>query len=292
MIIVNLTGGLGNQLFQYAMALSVAERKNNALFFDITSFKWDALREYELYKLGVKNNVASDALIHKIKNTPSNFFSTIKKKLNIDLAYYEESYIKEKKFEFDPNFPKFNNDNVYFDGYWQSEKYFNNIRNILLRNLTFNKISDECIEFINRIQNTVNSVSLHIRRGDYALNTETKEYHGLVDLEYYIAAIDILNQRLVNPTFFVFSDDKSYARSLFGNKINFTIVDAHFADFEELYLMSTCENQVIANSSFSWWGAWLNRNGNKQVIAPKIWFKNKEMQNQTGDLIPCDWFKI
>jgi hypothetical protein len=292
MIISYLSGGLGNQLFQFAMGLSIAKRKNVELLFDVNSFKWDNLRDFELYKLGINYNVASDELIYKIKNTPSNFICKLKKRLNIEIPYYQQSYIKELDFEYDMNFPKFNSNNVYFEGYWQSDNYFKDIRDSIIKCITFNKLSLDCLEFKNNISNSLNSVSLHIRRGDYAQNSDTKEYHGLMDLNYYKSAIEILNNKLNNPTFFVFSDDKSYAKSLFDGKENFIVIDSKFEDYEELYLMSNCDHQIIANSSFSWWGAWLNQNRNKNIIAPKNWFKNQVMQSKTKDLIPKEWIKI
>jgi hypothetical protein len=292
MIISYLSGGIGNQLFQFAMGLSIAKRKNIELLFDVNSFRWDNLREFELQKLGIDYNIASDELIFKIKNTPSNFISKIKKRLNIEIPYYQQSYIKERDFEYDLNFQKFNCNNVYFEGYWQSEKYFRDIRDSILKSITFNNLSNECLEFKNNISKSLNSVSLHIRRGDYAQNPETNEYHGLVGINYYNSSIEILNSKLKNPTFFVFSDDKSYAKSLFDGKENFIVIDSKFEDYEELFLMSKCEHQIIANSSFSWWGAWLNQNKNKNVIAPKNWFKNQEIQSKTKDLIPKEWMRI
>jgi hypothetical protein len=292
MIISYLSGGIGNQLFQFAMGLSMAKRKNIELLFDVNSFRWDNLREFELQKLGIDYNIASDELIFKIKNTPSNFISKIKKRLNIEIPYYQQSYIKEQDFEYDLNFQKFNSNNVYFEGYWQSENYFRDIRGSILKSITFDNLSNECLEFKNNISKSLNSVSLHIRRGDYAQNPETNEYHGLMGINYYKSSIEILNSKLNNPTFFVFSDDKSYAKSLFDGKENFIVIDSKFEDYEELFLMSKCEHQIIANSSFSWWGAWLNQNKNKNVIAPKNWFKNQEMQSKTKDLIPKEWMRI
>ena len=292
MVVCSLTGGIGNQLFQYAMAKAVSERTNSELLFDITSFKWDSLRDFELESLGLDYSIVPNELVEYLKSDPMTIQQKIKVKLNIPLKYYHKVYIKEKKFEFDPNFKKFRSKKVYFEGYWQSEKYFKSIRAKILQDITFKGVSNECMNFSKTILTKKETVSIHVRRGDYFTNPETTNYHGLTDYLYYKSAIELIKEKINNPYFFVFSDDKKYVKEIFGDIENLIVVDFFDRGIDDLYLMSLCNHQIIANSSFSWWGAWLNKNSSKIVVSPKQWFQNKEMQLQTNDLIPTEWIRL
>jgi hypothetical protein len=131
-----------------------------------------------------------------------------------------------------------------------------------------------------------------VRRGDYVTNSATSDFHGLCDIQYYKYAIDKINLEIPNPTFYIFSDDKGYVKEIFQEQKNVVFIEHIPFDYEELLLMSYCKHNIIANSSFSWWGAWLNTNMHKMVIAPNLWFANKEMNNKNSYLIPESWCKI
>jgi hypothetical protein len=295
MLIVKLTGGLGNQLFQYAMGRAMTEQSNEELRLDINSFIWDKLRNYALSPFTLHARIASNDEIKKIKNYNVNIKDRILHKIiGKSIPYYLYSSIKEPIFSFDTNFNKYRTKNVYLEGYWQSEKYFIQIRSLLLKeiNVDDSKLSITTRSLKSRILNLENSVSIHVRRGDYISNTLTSEFHGSCDLNYYKNAMNVIEQSIEAPIYFVFSDNKSYVKEMFENNENIIIVEGISFDYEELLLMSLCKHNIIANSSFSWWGAWLNQNSNKKVIAPSRWFLNNEMQELSMDLIPLNWIKI
>ena len=292
MVVIQLTGGIGNQLFQYSTAKALSKFNNQDLYLDINSFRWDNLRNYALGNFKINAKIASPEIIENIKNGT---ISLADKLLfyfkNKEIPYFP--IIIEQKFSFDLNFSKFRNTNVYLQGYWQSELYFKKFRDELIQEIrNFDYFIGLSKDFLQQIISTQGAVSLHVRRGDYVANKETNEYHGTCSNDYYKNAIQIIESYVKTPHFFIFSDDKEYVKHLFSDSSSFTIVEGINQDFEELLLMSACEHHIIANSSFSWWGAWLNPNSEKKVIVPKVWFLNVEMQNQVGDLIPTNWIKI
>ena len=206
-------------------------------------------------------------------------------------GYRENTYCKEKFFQFDESILEAPN-NVILDGYWQSEKYFSNISDILRRELVIKYQQDsQSYKFSQLIQNT-QSISVHIRRMDYIQNKKTNDIHGTCSEEYYFRAILYIVEKVNNPHFFLFSDDPEWARHKL--KLNFptTIVDCNDAsrNYEDLRLMSSCKHNIIANSTFSWWGAWLNANSKRIIIAPREWFK--DTTRNTKDLIPNSWVKL
>ena len=295
MIIIQLTGGLGNQLFQYAMGRVLSERTKDTLMLDINSYSWDPLRKYELGVFQLKAPFATKEEIERVKQSNPLFKHRIYYKFKgAPCPYFRLSYLKEQSFKFDSNFLKFKSENVYVEGYWQSENYFKQIRDILLNELYIEESRFSLImkDYTSIIRKAQGSVSIHIRRGDYLSNTETTAFHGLCGLNYYRDAMHHIEKTTPNPTYFVFSDDKSYVKEVFSGKQNVVIVENVPYDYEELFLMSYCNHNIIANSSFSWWGAWMNQNSKKMVLAPSKWFFNKEMQLLSLDLIPHDWIKI
>ncbi len=296
MLIVQLTGGIGNQLFQYAMGRSLSERSKDTLMLDINSYSWDSLRKYELGVFQLKAPFASKKEIERVKQSNPLFKDRVYYYFKLKCApfpYFRLSYLKEQSFTFDTNYLKFKSENVYVEGYWQSENYFKEIRDILLNELYIEESRFSLImkDYTSIIRKAQDSVSIHIRRGDYLSNTETTAFHGLCGLDYYRDAMYHIEKTIANPTYFVFSDDKSYVKEVFSGKKNVVIVENVPYDYEELFLMSYCNHHIIANSSFSWWGAWLNDSSKKQVVAPARWFANIEMNNQTQSLFPPSWIR-
>ena len=184
-------------------------------------------------------------------------------------------------------------DNTYFEGFWwQSELYFKNIRDILLKEFTLrNDFGVEAKRIARDIDYNKYSVSVHIRRGDYVSDSTTLAHHGFLGGEYYKEAIDLMNKKTIRPSFYVFSDDIEWVKTnlSFSYPVLF-VSDENIPTHEELILMSLCTHHIIANSSFSWWGAWLGRNSEKIVIAPKRWISDETVD--TSDIYPDSWIKI
>jgi hypothetical protein len=180
---------------------------------------------------------------------------------------------------------------TYLQGYWQSERYFSHFSRTIRTDFQFQEYNDPSFdELKSRIENE-NSIFLHIRRGDYLSNPSTLALHGICSLDYYLKAVSIISSNISQPVFYIFSDDLNWAND--NLSINFP---HHFVEgnsglysFRDLHLMTLCRHSIIANSTFSWWGAWLNANPDKIVIAPRRWFANRP---QPTDLYPPSWILI
>ncbi len=271
MIIVNIIGGLGNQMFQYAMGRSLAIKSKQKLKLDLAAFENYPLRNFELDVFNIDPEIASKEEINQLKENKLNF--------------------TEKYFHFDSEILGLDQ-STFLVGYWQSEKYFINYKDIILKEFILkNELSHQSSQFQKAIESTI-SVSLHIRRGDYITNPTTNSFHGACSLEYYKNAVSLIVNRVDKPQFFIFSDDLDWAKENlnFIEKITFIKLNENIPDHEEMYLMSQCKHNIIANSSFSWWGAWLNQNVDKIVIAPEKWFLDETMN--TKDLIPDTWIHL
>lgn len=265
MIIVQIIGGLGNQMFQYAFARSLSKRSNAELKLDLTGFEEYALRRYELNAFNISATPATEEEAGALKRK----------------RVFNNTCIKEKSLRYNPKYAR-PVDNKYFQGYWQSEEYFKDAKEIIRKDFTFTKpLSPNAKEYADKIQSS-NAVSLHIRRGDYIVNNLYE-----TDLaQYYKEAISKIKKEVKSPEFFIFSDDKEYSAQVFEE---FNIVKG-LESIEDMHLMSLCKHNIIANSSFSWWGAWLNPNPEKIVIAPKKWFTTKKLDSST--LIPDVWLRL
>jgi hypothetical protein len=291
MIITKLIGGLGNQLFQYSLGKSLAVKKNTELKLDISGFEKYKLHAYSLNHFNITENIATEkeiAKFQKYKRKPGKKWFLYNK-----LITDEKKYYTERQFHFDEEI--FNiSDNCYIDGYWQTEKYFKNIEKIIRKECTVKSpISGKNAEIMKKIQSG-NSVSMHIRRGDYASNPATNDYFGTFGPEYYKKAMTIIAEKRQNPHLFVFSDDHEWVKKNIILPYPTTYVDHNGADknYEDLRLMSLCDHFVISNSSFSWWGAWLSKNPNKIVIGPKKWFNKVKPNIKTDDIMPEEWIRI
>jgi len=280
--------GLGNQMFQYAFAYSVSQRANVLLKIDISVFDSDGLRQYELGNYCVNVEVATEEEVCRLKYQAESLLKKFIRKLAKEPKQLAKSYCRESGFEFDEC--AFNQSlDVYFDGYWQSEKYFLAYREGLLKQFCLKApLHTKSKSYQQKIRNEV-AISLHVRRGDYVSNARTNSVHGTCSLDYYKQAVGMLESKLTRPHFFVFSDDTLWAKKnlRFIKKATFVDLKMGRLDHEEMWLMSQCQHHIIANSSFSWWGAWLNDNPTKIVVAPKRWFKDQSIN--TADLIPDAW---
>ena len=184
------------------------------------------------------------------------------------------------------------NRHIYFDGYFQSEQYFLFKRKELLSVFKFPALDKNNEAIKNEIIAHSNSVSLHIRRGDY-LKEEIKKYHGILAPQYYVSAIEIISNKYSDAHFFVFSDDETFAKKQYGHFKNFTIVEGNTKDaWKDMALMSFCKHHIIANSSFSWWGAWLSESKESIKIAPISWFNSEIANFDIHNIVPKNWIKI
>jgi hypothetical protein len=292
---VTLYGGLGNQLFQYAAARAISLRCNASLILDLSWF--DSLllspdvtaRTYALdpFKLPVKlkNSESNPRVIFGITNR---IIEKVKNKFNF---FFKAKLYFEKKFEFDENVLLLNAP-IKLSGYWQSYKYFEPIEKIIRSEIgTIRDLSTQSREILKKINET-DSICIHVRRGDYVSNKFAAQFHGNCSLEYYQRGTELAVEGLNSPHGYVFSDDPEWVRENLKLNIDFTVVDINGPKdaHQDLWLMSACKNFVIANSSLSWWAAWLGSWDNKKVIVPSNWFVDNSIN--TSDLFPPEWLKI
>lgn len=289
MIVVKLIGGLGNQMFQYALGRNLSQKNNVELKIDITGFESYKLHKYSLDAFNIKKILAPKSEIDKFKK----YKTKCGKKWFLYNKFFANNskYFQEKNFEFDPSALKLNND-VYIDGYWQSEKYFKEIESTIRSDFSFILNQGEKDLHISKLINNCNAVSIHIRRADYVTNATTNKMHGSCPIEYYEKAIDMVVEKINDPMFFVFSDDHNWVKQNIKNKCPVVYVDHNNPDYnyQDMRLMASCKHNIIANSTFSWWGAWLNENPNKIVVAPKKWFA--DASKNEGDIVPSTWIRL
>lgn len=288
MVIVRLIGGLGNQLFQYAYALSLTG-KGYRVKLDISEFDTYTLHGgFSLGHYGEGIEIASDAEVNAVTRVGP--LSTLVRKIQ---GKKSRRIIKESNFSFDEKMlmPE---DNHYLVGYFQSEKYFRNFREELLSSLSLeHKLSDYSQRVYADIIDSSVSVSVHIRRGDYVSDQSAYNTHGVCSLEYYFAAIQYFEECYPEVDFYIFSDDIDWIKeNLKVKRAQYiTSEQTRFAG-EDIYLMSQCDHNIVANSSFSWWGAWLNDNSSKEVIAPQQWYADSDMQRLSKTLVPDSWVRL
>ena len=286
MITIKLVGGLGNQMFQYVAAKSLAKLHRTKLCLDLSWFKnipdKATTRKFEL---------ACFKLSKQIPHLTSPSREGIEQFLDKFKFWNKKKFYQEPHYHFDSKFFDLGSD-VVLNGYFQSEKYFKNIEKIIRKEFTFkHKKKGRNKELAELIKKT-NSVSLHIRRGDYVSDAKTDQTHGTCNLDYYHRCITKIKKEVEDPHYFIFSDDINWVKE--NLKINHPAeyVDWNTGEksYEDMRLMIQCKHNIIANSSFSWWGAWLNDNPNKIVFAPQKWFLDDS--KNTKDVIPEIWRKI
>ncbi|MFT4802830.1 MAG: hypothetical protein ACI9YE_000016 [Psychroserpens sp.] len=269
MFIVKLVGGLGNQMFQYAFARHLAMINGEILKIDLSELNLCKLREYSLQNFNIKEVFSS----------------------NSDLDVVVE--FKEKHFHFDETFKDIIGD-VLLTGYWQTEKYFIDIDNVIRSEfIVKSKLTGKNLAVSQLILDS-NSVSLHIRRSDYTLGSYKDQIFDSLGIDYYQSAIADLSNKENDLKLFIFSDDLKWVKQNIKLNLPTVYVDHNSAEtcHEDLRLMSLCKHNIIANSSFSWWGAWLNSNPTKKVYAPIRWFNSNSRNLDSKDIIPKSWIKV
>jgi hypothetical protein len=293
-VVTRLIGGLGNQMFQYAAGRALALRCGAALKLDLSGFATYAKRRYELGDFPICATPASEADRTGLGLRAGALIGwgrRFRRLLGIDVESEASPIYRERHFHFDAQVRNLSPP-VYLDGYWQSEKYFFDCAGLLRRELTpMAPLEPENAAMAARID-AVNAVSLHVRRGDYVNEPDIGRYHGLCSAEYYQSAVDYIARKAGDIHLFVFSDDQDWVRDNLHFALPSTLVAANPPDrgFRDMQLMARCRHHIVANSSFSWWGAWLNSAPDKVVVAPKRWFRVE--RNDTSDLIPESWMRL
>ena len=275
MITVKIKGGLGNQMFCYAYAKAMQSRGFNVRI-DLSLY--DSYNLHGGYQL---DYFFSDIETCIIKNNFMNkIFSFFNLKYNI---------IREEKHGFDSKYLNID-DNKYVIGYFQSEKYFLNIRDILLKQFKPNfQISSYAETIQEKILNEENSCSIHVRRGDY-LNNKNQKIYKTLNSKYYLNAVSWIEKKHKKIKYFIFSDDIDWVKSNLDFKNAVYIEDSNKRKpHEDILLMSKCNHNIIANSTFSWWGAWLNSNDDKIVLSPKDWFNDVNLELLSTSLNCDNW---
>jgi hypothetical protein len=284
-------------MFQYACGRAVAYKHQTELLFDtsqlITSKPNLGLtsREYELNIFNINGTIASKEDIKKIKP----LFYRIANILSIKFGFHgiqTSKFFIENKYSFNNSIEKAGKD-CFLAGYWQSFRYFKTIETLIKEEFKFPMELDSVnIEWATKIKNE-NSVCIHIRRTDFVKN-KNHDIHGACSIEYYKNALEYISDKVKSPYFFIFSDDIEWARTNLDLQRPCEFISGNIGkhSYIDMLLMSLCKNNIIANSSFSWWGAWLNSNEDKIVIAPKQWFADESMNRQTNDLIPETWIRL
>lgn len=277
MIIMKYDGGLGNQMFQCAAAITLAQKLGVEAKFDMSFFSKKYSRAYGMDIFGIEGNPVFDFRVI--------LYWRLRRYRKFKNIFGLNIYAEKDNFCYDEEFEKIE-DNTFIEGYFQSVKYFD--EKLIRKTFEFKNpptgLNAQAAEDIMHS----NSVSVHIRRGDYVQKARYQKLFNELTLDYYKNAQKIIEEKVKNPVYYVFSDDISWVREHLGFK------NAHYIEhnsgensWEDMRLMSLCKHNIVANSSFSWWGAYLNSNSDKIVVGPKKWFNNEHMI--TKDVCPPDW---
>ena len=284
MVTTSIKGGLGNQMFQYAAGYALSQRLGVPMQLDLSFFSKQEKRKFELTDLCIDFE-ATSSLSTEFKAKLNRFLPK--------LSTLEKSYVEPFSF-YDPFFEKIQSP-CRIDGYFQSELYFGSYRKDIIRQYQpKKKITERNKAYLARIKASTCSVAVHLRRGDY-LDPKIASIHGVLTDEYYENAIKILSSMVgADYELFIFTDDPLFVRQRWGAGKSVVIVEGNGdSPINDIYLMSACDHSIIANSSFSWWGAWLNERKDKITIAPRQWFQQDIMRvKNTCDLYSKSWITL
>lgn len=258
--IVTIKGGLGNQLFQYAYGLKASLIDKKDVIFD-TSFFTDNTKDINRPFLLNMFNINPRAKFQKTQTSKSS--KLIKKIISKITGDY---------------------------GYYQGEQYFIEAKDEVLKQFTLKYPLGKSAQDIANHMDKKTSVSVHIRRGDYVNNPHTNSVHGICNLEYYYRALDHIKSKVKDPHFFIFSDDIEWAKNNLNIHNTIFVSNGDISEVEEMILMSMCAHNIIANSTFSWWAAYLNKNNHKTVIAPKQW--TRKSSSDKLNILPKSWIQL
>lgn len=289
MITIVLSGGLGNQMFQYAAGRALSLKLDTEMSVDLYALRKKSTAVRREYQLNIFNTTVRISQSQKVKFIVKTFLyfnrNSIGKKILRSLNVFKDEY------SYDSGFERLNNDAILF-GYFQNEKYFKTYEKQIRQDFSFNHIlNDKNKQVLEEIRQS-ESVSIHIRRGDYTSSSSTL---ALLDIDYYRKAIRYINESVRNPSFYIFSDDIEWVRknlNIDGFPCTYVDWNKESESYVDMQLMSCCKHNVMANSSFSWWGAWLNPYEGKIVIAPSVWYRDRKPRDYADGFIPREWIII
>lgn len=292
MVIVRIMGGLGNQMFQYAVAMAL-QMQGHKVKIDTSYYKnipiGDTIRKFELacFKLNQQIEIASIKDLKKYNTITQKILEIIQQLTGCSCS---GMYIECNR-GYAPEI--FELKDKYLIGYWQTEKYFKSIRNKLINVFQIKNeyMNQENLEFGKRIKGNNNSVFVHVRGGDYIQSNNIVNYGNICTKDYYVKAFQLMEQKIGKAKFYLFTNDLNYAYSVVPSSqydIEYVDLNDELSGWLDLYLMSCCNHSILANSSFSWWGAWLNTNEKKIVIAPNKW----ENTSNNQDIFCEGWYRI
>ncbi len=289
MLVVRLVGGLANKMFQYALYKSLL---NAGMDVYIDNFSWKPKWDFEHINLEkVFTNV--EFRVIDIENNRKlgggqDLFSKLRRKVHL---FANKHYIKNIDFKYNPSLFDLKG-NYYLEGLWQTEKYFINIKNKIMHDFMFAEFTNKNNLSLAIKLDSEQSIAIHVRKGTDYIRQNT---FGTCSLNYYQKAIKYMNQNVLNPIYYVFTDNQQWVDENF-KEFQYKVIDWNPIsgpdNYLDMQLMSVCKHNIIANSSYSWWAAWLNRNPNKIVIGPKKWFNTEYQKLDTSDLLPDDWIKL
>lgn len=291
MVIVRLIGGLGSQMSEYAYAKAL-ESKGYDVKIDATTFESYTLRGYELdkYNIDLECSTKEENDRYRPNNIVIKILSRILNKIGINILSLK--VVREKSFIFNQKLLEINNE-AYVIGDFFSEKYFKDIRSTLLKQFSIKgRPSSYMKDMEVKISEAANSCFIHVRRGDYFHNKRVNKVHGVCGVDYYQNAAKYVQSQVGSLQYFIFSNDIEWCKeNLKIDNATYMENQERASPHEDIYLMSLCKHNIIDHSSFCWWGAWLNQNENKIVVAPKKWFSNEKLQKQSRDIYCESWVK-
>lgn len=285
-IVVRLIGGLGNQMFQYAAARAAALRTGSDLVLDTRAYDRGGPTAYALHRFRIDAHIGSAAELPPGRDRPLRYAAW---------RQFGRSprFVRERGLGFNPNILN-PGDDVYLHGYFQSERYFADFANRIRQDLEFvAPPNGENTRWLDAIRAEEHAVSLHVRRGDYVSDTKSQGAHGTCSAGYYASAFAHLRAAVGGRlALFVFSDDPDWAEAnlSFNAPMHVARHNGRSTAHEDLRLMAACRHHIIANSTLSWWGAWLDALPDKIVVAPERWFADPELSNP--DIVPPGWKQV
>ncbi len=292
-VCMNIRHGLGNQLFMAALGVRLAHENKVRLIFDSSAYLSDHSRKYQLNAFSIAATTLSTPSVESLKLSPFRYLNPQYRRARRIASMRRRHYVRERFWQFDEGILKLAAP-VYLDGYWQTERYFSDVDGLIRQQFQLREpIGERRRELLKSIGRAgSSSVSLHVRRGDYVELAQSGELFRLCSLEWYQRAMAMIAEIVPAPQFFVFSDDPTWARANLPENWPRVFVEPgdDGKDFEDLHLMANCRHHIIANSTFSWWGAWLNASRDKKVIAPAVWFATPTIDQ--SDIIPSTWISL
>jgi hypothetical protein len=288
-------GGLGNQMFQYSTGRALSLKHGVPLLLDRSYLDrrdtgiTHTFREFQLDVYRTRYEIASrESLQAALRVEDNRVLRRLSRKFP---RLVRNRLFRQKSTTYMPQI-RHVRPPVLLEGFWQCDQYFSDIRTQLLTDFEPRQpASERNARLLEKIRST-SSISVHVRRSDYVVNPEAHRFHGVCSVDYYERAAAYHAGRVADPHFFVFSDDPGWARANIELSHSTTYIswNSGHDDYWDMYLMRHCSHHIIANSSFSWWGAWLGERPGKRVIAPARWFAAHDVND--GDIVPRDWIRL